>query len=132
MPGNQSLIRWRFTSTDFARRRPDLQSDPRKIICGEHGASDACLVCMHLQSKGSARGFRAAQHPNPEPEWSHLREARCHACDWWLSLPSPLPRLYSRFVGAPHLVCVRCFEQIEASNRKLGDQSGWWSSSQSN
>jgi hypothetical protein len=125
--------RFHVTSTEWASGKSQRDflsvnpsSDPRKLICGEHGEADACIVCAHLQSTGPARGFNGAQHPNAAPEWSHLREARCDACDWWLNLPAPIPSLYTRFVASPHLVCARCFEEIAASNWRPGNKRGWW------
>ena len=98
---------------------------PSEIHCDEHGASNPCMVCVHLIS-GARKGFHAAQDPNPDPEWAHLREAWCDRCDRWWGFPQPLVSLYNWLVPSPIMVCERCLARFEAAHGSAGRELGWW------
>lgn len=97
----------------------------KKLLCGEHGETNPCMVCCHLTDKNNV-GYIAATVPDDDPEWAHLREAWCEKCDRWWNMHFVLVWLYNLLTPSPRMVCEYCLEEICEANAKPGRELGWW------
>ena len=86
-----------------------------EMVCPEHGASPACLICVHLFAE-AGRGYFAIAAGEEEDESA---QAWCEECDHVLEREQGWSDEADR-QAAWRLCCTGCYDECLRANKLLG------------